>query len=118
MSKPVLFYGKPSQLEDVLTYVRVQFLVQGTSSDQKAPVLAQSFRGQALNWLTNQLNVEPDLLVDYDAFVEQVKSGFGLSPAAATSQAARRYVNCHQKASIQLYAVEFRQLSTRSGLGR
>lgn len=116
MSKPVLFYGKPNQLEDVLTFVRVQFLVQGTSESQKAPVLAQLFRGSALNWLTNELKVNPSLLDDYDEFVSTVESGFGLSEAAATAQAARKYANSRQRASVQLYAIEFKQLSTQLGI--
>jgi hypothetical protein len=112
MSKPVLFYGKPNQLKDVFTYVRVSFLVNATSEYQNAPELAKLFRGSALSWLTNELKVNGHLLDDYDTFVEQVQSSFGLSTAAATSQAARKYANCYQKASVQLYAIEFKQLSS------
>lgn len=116
MSKPVLFYGKPSQLPEVLTYVGVDFLVDGTSEELKAPRLAKLFRGSALTWLTQELKTDTELLGDYDYFKDKVETAFGLTEAAATSQAARKYANCHQKASVQLYAIEFKQLSTQLGI--
>lgn len=116
MSKPVLFYGKPSQLPEVLTYVGVDFLVNSTSDELKAANLAKLFRGSALTWLTNELKTDPELLGDYDTFTEKVQAAFGLTEAAATSQAAKKYANCSQKASVQLYAIEFQQLSRQLGI--
>jgi hypothetical protein len=117
MSKPVLFYGKPSQLEDVLTSVNLKLLVDGiTREQQKSAILADRFRGSALNWFTTELQNEPDILHDYESFVDRVRSTFGLSEAATTAQTARKYANCYQKASVQLYALEFKQLATQLGI--
>lgn len=35
-----------------------------------------------------------------------------LSEVAAKSRAASKYANCYQKASVQLYAIEFKQLAS------
>jgi len=113
MSKPVLFYGKPNQLDDVLTFVSVKNLVDGTTEpEKKSAALAALFRGAALTWLSQQLKLDSDLLSDYDVFVENVQATFGLSTAAQLAQSSRKYANCYQKASVQLYALEFKQLST------
>jgi ribosome-binding protein aMBF1 (putative translation factor) len=117
MSKPVLFYGKPNQLDDVLTYCRVKNLVDGnTNEEEQSAGLASLFRGAALAWLTQQLQNDNDLLNDYDEFVARTRATFGLSEEAILAQASRKYANCYQKASVQLYALEFKQLSTRLGI--
>jgi hypothetical protein len=111
MSKPVLFHGKPSQLDDVITYVKVKLLVDGiTSEEKKSASLAALFRGSALHWLTSELTLTPDLLSDYDVFVDKVVSTFGINNTAKIANAAREFANCHQKASVQLYALRFKQL--------
>jgi hypothetical protein len=62
MSKPVLFYGKPNQLDDVLTYIHVKNLVdQNTTNEETSASLASTFRGAALQWPTQQLRDNPDL---------------------------------------------------------
>lgn len=118
MSKPVLFYGKPNQLEDVITFCDVKILVDGLTSDErKCGLLASLFRGQALHWLTSQLKSSPKLLTeDYEDFKFNVKNAFGLSAEAATAKAARRLATISQRGPCQLYAIEFRQVSDALGL--
>lgn len=112
MSKPVLFYGKPSQLDDVFTYVDIKFLVDDIDDEGKqCAILASLFRGPALQWLTQNRKTNAELLDDYDTFKAAVQSAFGLTEAAQTAQTARKFANCYQKASVQLYAIEFQRLS-------
>jgi len=114
MSKPVLFYGKPSQLQDTVTHVRMQNLLSNTTSEkEKCARLASTFRGSALRWLTTEVNLQPSILHDYDQFVEKVSNAFALTEVAAKAKAARRYANLYQKTSAQLYGIEFKQLSTQ-----
>jgi len=113
MSKPVLFYGKPGQLQPCLTHVTVQILAQGiTDDDQKCATLAQCFRGPALSWLTNELEAKPSLLHDWEKFKVLLEGSFGLTDSAKTHQAAKQLRTLQQRGSAQLYTVNFDQLST------
>jgi len=113
MSKPVLFYGKPNQLDDVFTFVEIKFLVDEVTSDEKkCAILASLFRGPALQWLTEQRKSVQDMFNDYERFELVVRRSFGLTDAAQTAQQARKFANCYQKASVQLYAMEFTTLAT------
>lgn len=111
MSKPVLFYGKPGQLESVLTYCTVKFLAEQTPDESKAAVLASHFRGPALQWLTTTLAKRPNALQHWDLFETEVKNTFGLDDTAQKSQAARKLANCRQKTSVQEYAILFKALA-------
>jgi hypothetical protein len=112
MSKPVLFYGKPNQIEDVLTYVTIRNITdQNTTDQQQCGLLASLFRGQALSWLTQQISDQPKLLNDYDGFVTSVNSAFGLSAEASRAKAARKLSTIHQRGPAQLYAIEFRSIA-------
>jgi hypothetical protein len=117
MSKPVLFYGKTSQLENVLTHVSLKFELEDVRKDEKkCALLASTFRGQALSWYTNQLRVSRDLNSDYDEFLALVKSAFGENTEAKNAQDARKYANLYQKTSVQLYAITFQQLAASLGI--
>jgi len=110
------YYGAALRIssgDDVLTYVRVKNLTDSVSSEEgQFAALASLFRGSALTWLTSELALNTGLLEDYDVFVGQIRSTFGLSEVAAKSRAASKYANCYQKASVQLYAIEFKQLAS------
>jgi hypothetical protein len=117
MSKPVLFYGKPSQLADVLTYAKINFLTNGLTDDQaKAGYLASLFRGSALNWLTQKFVENPNILGDYESFEASVKETFELNEFALQAQSARKLANLRQKGSAQDYALKFKELSRQAGL--
>lgn len=117
MSKPVLFYGKPSQLDDVLTFVTVKFIAdQTTSSSAKAGYLASLFRGPALSWLTQLLKESPSALEDWEGFRETVTTTFELNDVAKEAQTARKLASVTQRGSVQQYALEFSQLATASKL--
>jgi hypothetical protein len=101
----------------VVTYSHVKNLVdQNTTNEEKPASLASTFRGAALQWLTQQLCDNSDLLRYYNEFVDRVRASFGLTETAKLSQASRKYTNCHQKASVELYALEFKQLLTQLGI--
>jgi len=111
MSKPVLFYGKPSQLDDVLTYVTIRNIVEANQTDQsQCGLLASLFRGQALHWLTAKLASTPKILDDYDEFTSALRTEFGLSDDARKGHAAQRLSTTYQKGPVQLYAIEMRNL--------
>jgi hypothetical protein len=111
MSKSPQFYGKPGQLEPVLTYCLVKNLSDNTTEDsEKCGTLASLFRGPALTWLTATLAVTPKILEDYDEFVDTLKSQFGISETAKQHQAAKALRNLSQKGSAQLYAIQLEQL--------
>jgi hypothetical protein len=117
MSKPVLFYGKNSQIDDVLTFCTVKFLADDTVLEQaKAGYLASLFRGSALQWLTTELKTKPAALDSYEQFTDRVKAVFALDDTAKQSQAARSLVSCRQKSSVQDYALRFRQLSSTAAI--
>lgn len=116
MTKPVLFYGKPSQLPKVLTHFQVRTLVDSIGDESKAAALAETFRGAALDWLTAELASSPTLLDDYDDFLSRVKEAFELSDEAKAAQSARQLVSCRQKTSARDYAQRFRQLATSAGV--
>jgi hypothetical protein len=111
MSKPVLFYGKPSQLDDVLTFADIKNLTDGNHTDEsQCGLLASLFRGQALHWLTALLKQKPEVLKDYAKFKVQLTTAFGVSDDVRKSQAAQRLNTCSQRGPVQLYAIEMRQL--------
>jgi hypothetical protein len=117
MSKPVLFYGKPHQLPDVITYVTVKSIADSITDPQaKSGLLASLFRGPALTWLTDKLESVPKILDDYDEFLGQVRTDFELDQHSQTAQAARQLANLRQRNSVQDYALKFRQLAAKAGL--
>lgn len=117
MSKPVLFYGKPSQLDQVLTFATVKYLADGTTTDKaKCGYLASLFRGTALNWLTSQIARDEDILDNYEDFLAAVKDAFALDESAKKAQAARQLANLRQKGSVQDYALKFQDLALDAGL--
>jgi hypothetical protein len=117
MSKPVLFYGKPQQLDDVLTFADIKNLVDGNATDKsQCGLLASLFRGQALHWLTAQLRTSPKLLNNYDEFVATLRSSFGISDGAQRAHAAQRLATVSQRGPVQLYAIEMRQLFETLGI--
>lgn len=116
MSKSPQFYGKPGQLEPVLTYCFVKAIADGISDDnEKCGRLASLFRGPALSWLTATLATTPKILSDYDEFVATLKSQFGVSDTAKQHQAAKALRNLTQKGSAQLYAIQLEQLCLTLG---
>lgn len=120
MSKPVLFYGKPNQLPQVLTYCKVKFLADGSDdsedTSQQAAQLASLFRGPALTWLTEQLQSDKHLLDDYDAFAGKVHDTFALDRHAEEAQAASALANCRQTSSVQEYALRFQTLAKKAAI--
>jgi hypothetical protein len=117
MSKPVLFYGKSSQIDSVITYVEVQFRVSNTTdAGTKAATLASLFRGTALDWLSSTLKTHPEILDDYEGFVERVREDFALNEHAQKSQAARALTSLRQNRDVQTYASKFKKLAEEAGL--
>jgi hypothetical protein len=115
MSKPVLFYGKPSQIDDVLTHVTVKFLADNiTDHGPRCGYLASLYRGPALTWLSQYLRTHQ--LDDYDEFVEQTKQAFALTDEALQGQLNRQLTQLRQKGSVQNYALNFRQLQLQLNL--
>lgn len=110
MSKAPQFYGKPGQLEPVLTYCMVKSLANSQESDEeKCGHLASLFRGPALTWLTSTLESTPKILGNYKEFVATLKAQFGVSDTAKKHQAAKALRNLTQKGSAQLYAIALEQ---------
>jgi hypothetical protein len=112
MSKPVLFYGKPGQLDSLFTYVEVQFrLTPGIDDGTRAATLASLFRGGALDWLTQTLRANPAILDSYEGFKETVTEEFSLDDHAQKSQAARALTQLRQTKDVHSYGQRFRTLS-------
>lgn len=117
MSKQVLFYGKPGQLEPVITFVTVDFLARGlTDGPTKCGTLASLFRGPALSWLSSQLSTKTDLLDNFDRFVRQLRREFGVNDHAKKHQAAKTLRSLTQRGSAQLYAIQFEAAAQAVGL--
>lgn len=116
MSKAPQFYGKPGQLEPVLTYCTVRALAENNLTDsQKSGTLASLFRGPALIWLTSTLESTPKLLNNYEEFCETLRAEFGVTDTAKTHQAAKALRNLTQKGSAQLYAIQLEQYCKQLG---
>lgn len=117
MSKPVLFHGKPSEVDNVLTHCTATFAADGTTeSGKRAGYLASLFRGTALSWLTKKLKDHQSLLDDYEAFVAEVRSKYALNEHARNGQLARQLANLRQRRSVQEYATQFEQISAELAL--
>jgi len=117
MSKPVLFHGKPSEVDNVLTHCLATFAADGTTDPgRRAGYLASLFRGIALTWLTNQIKDNPNVLADFSAFVERVKSKYSLNDYAKNGQLARQLAGLRQVRSVQDYATAFEPLAEQTGL--
>lgn len=120
MSKAVTFSGKPSQLDDCLTYCDVSLAADGITDDtRKAGTLASLLRGPALQWYSRKLS-EPGSTIsrDYEELKAQLRKGFGISPQAKKLQAARQLAGLYQKKSVSDYAFKFEQLATDAGLNQ
>lgn len=119
MSKPVLFYGKPGQLDQVIAFCEVKFGTDDTLIEDKAKqasYLASLFRGPALSWLANELKINRStLLLDYPTFAEQVKSAFGQSDRAEQLAAQRSLNTLSQRTSVLQYKLRFQQLARQAG---
>jgi hypothetical protein len=120
MSSPVNFNGRPSQLDDVLTHVTIRFLTDPTITHddaRKSAILAATFRGDALTWLTRQMRVKTDILDDYNGFVNLLKLTFQASPETQQQQAELKLRSLRQKGSAQSYALVFDSLADTLHLG-
>jgi hypothetical protein len=112
MSKAVYFYGKPSQLDDVITYADITNLINGIDTENnKCATLASLFRGQALHWLTATKSATPKLLDDYEEFKATLTRAFGVSDLVKVQRATQRLSTISQRGPVQLYAIEFRQIA-------
>jgi hypothetical protein len=117
MSKSVLFYGKASQLDDVITHATVKFLADNITTDSvKVGYLASLFRGAALTWLTDSLPLNPDWTSDYSEFLAQIKQAFALDDKARTAQISRELTNLRQRKDVQSYALRFSTLQRSAKL--
>lgn len=117
MSKPVTFSGKPSQLDNCLTYVQAKIAADGIDADeQKAGLLASLLRGPALSWLSQQMRGNDSFLEDYHELREQLKHNFGIAPEVQKLQASRQLSGLRQKGSVRDYALKFSQLADEAGL--
>lgn len=115
MSKPVLFYGKPNQIDDLDTYCKVKFVADQTIDEAvKAGYCASLFRGPALSWLTTYL--KQNQLNDYDELIAQLRATFGLDDTAQQGQYARALAKCKQYKSVQQYALAFKDLAEKLDL--
>ena len=109
MSKPVLFYGKPGQLDDVITHVNLRCLAEGKTEDSiKCGVLGSLYRGTALTWLTQYML--KNSLDDFEELVEQTRKTFGLPEEAEDGLNTKKLSGLRQTKSVQQYALAFRQL--------
>lgn len=116
-SKGITFYGKASTIEDVLTSVEIQQAAQGAHTDSaKSVVLAATFRGKALSWLTQQRKITPRIYDDYDEFVALFRQAFDLPEETKNALAAKQFRNLRQTKSVQDYAVKFQQLQAQLGI--
>lgn len=116
MSKPILFYGKPGQLDTLTTYCTVKFIAEDTPDASKGAVCATHFRGPALTWLSRRLKLNPQFLANWDNFSTALSTSFGLDDIAAGQQAARQLASCRQTSSVQEYATKFRDLAELAGI--
>lgn len=117
MSKQIFFYGKPGQLEPVITYVTVDFLARGiTDEPTKCGTLASLFRGPALSWLTSQLSLKTELLTKYERFVALLRKEFGINDHAKKHQATKALRNLTQRGSAQLYCIQLEAAAQQIGL--
>jgi len=113
MSKNIAFYGKPGQLDDVLTYVDLQFALGGvTEHSVKIASLASLYRGSALTWLTSS---QAHKTKDYEEFVEQTRQQFGLSKEAELGKLQRQLTSLRQTGSVQKFALQYRDLVQKTG---
>lgn len=115
MSKPVLFYGKPNQIDDLDTFCKVKFVADQTIDEAvKAGYCATLFRGPALSWLTTYL--KSNELNDYGELIAQLRATFGLDETAQQGQYARALAKCKQYKSVQQYALQFKELAEKLDL--
>ncbi|BCS12068.1 hypothetical protein ALUC_50114A [Aspergillus luchuensis] len=112
MSKPVLFYGKDNQLEDVITYCTLRFLTDDAFDDndkRKSAYLGTLLRGPALRWLSKEQSVDPEIYDDYQEFVKKVRTAFAKTEKTKIQEASRRITFLTQKSSVQAYYVAFQR---------
>jgi hypothetical protein len=120
MSSDIVFNGKASELTAVLGHCTVVFLAKSKnySTDQvKSAYFGSLFRGKALEWLGTKLENDPKALDDYDAFVESVRSHFGLSNNTTELVAEQAIRRLKQTGSAQKYANEFDVLAEQLNIG-
>lgn len=116
--KPVLFYGKPAQLDSFIAYLTIQFIVRDTPDTRKVAVTASLFRGPALVWITTKIQKNPTVLssTSWEDFHAQLQANYGLSDEARTSLAAKKLANLRQTSSVQAYAAEFQEHAATTGI--
>jgi hypothetical protein len=120
----VIFSGKSADLPRVIAHCTVKFLSRATrftTNVSKSAYLASTFRGAALEWLSDTLDSTDDngtaMFADYDTFKELVQSSFQASAAVQRQTAERRLQDLRQNKSALQYSLEFLPLAKQAGLG-
>jgi len=116
----VIFTGKSAELPRVLAHCTVKFLARAarfSTDTAKSGYLASTFRGPALEWLSDTLDAQPTALDSYDNFKTLVETSFQASAAVQRQTAERRLKDLRQTKSALQYSLDFLPLAKLAGLG-
>jgi len=110
----ITFSGKSADLDAILTHCEVTFRSNKkkyADDDTKSAYLASTFRGPALDWLTQQFTANEDILDNYTDFKESLRDAFQASLAVQKQTAERKLKDLRQKASALDYVLKFEPLA-------
>lgn len=114
------FDGNPVDLKRLLTHLRIRILGndQALNTETKRVSFAAShFRGSALDWLGTYLETHADAFDDYDVFVNNVNTTFGVSGPAQTAILRAELEALKQKdGETLLFLSQFESLTTQLGM--
>jgi hypothetical protein len=112
------FSGKTGTLANLITHCRVVFLSRPskyTSASSRTGFIASHFKGQALEWLTQEWKANPSLLNDYDEFIDELENTFEASIDAQKQAADQQLRRLRQSGSATSYALQFDALVSLLG---
>jgi len=114
VAEPQHFYGKREELMSFLTQIRLVFELQPSrfnSERQKVLYTVSFLRGTASNWFQPFLAQKPtpDMLDDFEDFVDALKKAFGNPNQSASAE--REIRNLKQTTSVSTYSSDFQRLA-------
>jgi hypothetical protein len=112
------FTGKTGTLANLITHCKVVFLSRPskyTTATSKTGFIASHFKGQALDWLTQEWKANPELLDDYDDFLSELDNVYEASTATQKQAADQQLRKLRQTGSATAYALKFDSLVSLLG---
>ena len=120
IAKPDYYYGDRNKLDDWINQTGLYFRLEGIPDNRRSLIASSYLRGEAQQWirpkLTELLTKNRDstgIFGDFDNFIEELRSIYGLSNEKQV--AIRNIQHVTQRTSASQYTAKFKEYATLTG---